>query len=234
MKYRYIILLLLSSNLVLSQDNRLFENTWYLNKLVSNGIDNVPPTNSEVTSINLNFNQQNNSISTNACNSFSSEVVFGNNFTFSLKGGAATLRICFVQNNNFFESVYFDFLIENYPDNNFSYSIQENGTEKTLTINSSNNKQAIYLNRNLSKPEFKELYFEIYQDVSSNSILVKLKNQNTENVSLEIFDSLGKKHKSKSYKSDTINMELGDLSSGIYFVKIITDKGVGTKKFIKP
>ncbi|MFM9825610.1 T9SS type A sorting domain-containing protein [Flavobacterium sp.] len=63
---------------------------------------------------------------------------------------------------------------------------------------------------------------------------VELKNQNTENIKVELFDSLGKNCKNESFSSAQIKISTADLASGIYVVKITADNQIAVKKFIKP
>jgi len=235
MKHIYIVLLLVGTNLISAQDTRLFENTWYLSKIVSNGIDYLPPNNTEVSSIGLTFNQQENTFNTNYCNSIFGGVIFGNNLTeFSLNGYAVTLRMCNSQSDNSYENLYINFFIGNNPNNYFSYAILENGTVKTLTINSANNKQAIYSSQNLAINSFKEIDYSVYHDSSSAVLIVELKNQYTENIKVELFDSLGKTCKKESFSTAQIKISTADLTTGIYVVKITADNRIAVKKFIKP
>lgn len=234
MKYFYLFLFL-TTNFIVAQDARLFENTWYLSKIVSSGIDYYPPTISQVSSIRLTFGKQNNTIDTNVCNSFFGNVVFGNNQTdFTLTYLAGTLIICNLQSDGAYENLYQSFFRENNSSSNFfTYTITSSSASKTLTINSASNKQAIYTNQNLSTIDFKELGFNIYSDASANFIVVELKKISTNNVSVEIFDSLGKKLKSKSFYSNEFKISTEDLSNGVYVVKVTSENQVGIKKFIK-
>lgn len=222
-------------NLISAQDLRLFENTWYLTKIVSNGIDYYPPAISQVASIPLTFGKQNNTIDTNVCNSFFGNVVFGNNQTdFILLSLGGTLILCNLQSDGNYENLYHFFFRENNSTTNiFTYTINSSSTLKTLTITSSSNKQAIYTSQNLSTIDFKELDFNVYSDPSANFIVVELKKINAKNVSLEIFDSLGKKLKSISFYSTEFKISTEDLSNGLYIVKITADDQVGIKKLIK-
>lgn len=235
MKHIYIGLLLFSINLVSAQDLRLFENTWYLTKILSNGIDYLPPTSTEVSLINLNFNQQENTFNTNYCNTIYGGVVFGNNLTdFSLNTYAVTLRLCNSQSINSYENFYINFFIGNSPNNNFSYTIQENGTEKILTINSVSNVKALYSSKNLSTIDFKALDFKAYYELSTASLVLELDNQNAKSAIVEVFDILGKKILSKSFYTSQTKITTENLPSGIYFIKIATDNQFGVKKVVIP
>ncbi|MCF8322246.1 MAG: T9SS type A sorting domain-containing protein [Flavobacterium sp.] len=235
MKHIYILLLLVGINLVSAQDLRFFENTWYLTKIVSNGIDYFPPTSTEVSLINLNFNQQENTFNTNYCNTIYGGVVFGNNLTdFSLNTYAVTLRLCNSQSVNSYENFYINFFIGNSPNNNFSYTIQENGTEKILTINSVSNVKALYSSKNLSTIDFKSLDFKAYYELSTASLVLELDNQNAKIAIAEVFDSLGKKILSKTFYTSQTKINIENLPSGICFIKIATDNQVGVKKVVIP
>ena len=218
-----------------AQDLRLFENTWYLTKIVSNRIDYLPPTSAEVSLINLNFNQQENTFNSNYCNSIFGGVIFGNNLTdFSLNGYAVTLRLCNSQSVNSYENFYINFFIGNSPNNNFSYTIQENGTEKILTINSVSNVKALYSSKNLSTIDFKELDFKAYYELSAASLVLELDNQNAKSAMIEVFDTLGKKLLSKSFYTSQTKITTENLPSGIYYIKIETDNQFGVKKVVIP
>lgn len=221
-------------NLILAQDLRLFENTWYLTKIVSNGIDYYPPAITRVSSVSLTFGKQNNTIDTNFCNSFFGNVVFGNNQTdFTLTYLAGTLIMCNLQSDGEYENLYHYFFRENSSNNIFTYTINENQALKTLTINSFSNQKAIYTNQNLSTIDYEELDFNVYSDASSKFLVVELKNTNTNYLSLELFDASGKKLKSKSFYSNEFKISTEDLAIGVYIVKIKSENQVGLKKFVK-
>ena len=236
MKHIYIVLLLVSINLVSAQDLRIYENTWYLKKIVSNGIDYLPPTNTNVSSIRLTFGQQENSINTNVCNSMFGNVVFGNDLTsFSLPNGlGSTLGTCSLSSDANYEVKYLFFFIGNIPNYNFTYTIDSSPTEKILTINSASNEKAIYSSKNLSTIDFKELDFKAYYQLSSVSLVLELDNQNSKSAIVEVFDSLGKKLLSKSFYTSQTKIITENFPSGIYFIKIATDNQVGVKKVVIP
>ena len=54
-------------------------------------------------------------------------------------------------------------------------------------------------------------------------------------VSVEIYDVVGKKHESRISEigQSDIVLDISHLPNGVYFIKIITDKGELTKKIIK-
>lgn len=58
---------------------------------------------------------------------------------------------------------------------------------------------------------------------------------NTENFNVEVFDAVGNKVKSKAFTQDASvrQLDMSDLNSGVYFVKISTDKAQTTKRIVK-
>lgn len=233
MKYFYLFVFLLTTNLISAQDLRLFGITWNLTKIVQNGIDSYPPTNSEVPKIALTFSKQDFSLRTGGCNELSGALTFENNLTdFILNHHSVTLSLC---NLEPYEPQYFS-IFDNggLVANRFSYLINENGTVKTLIItNLSNNKQATYSSQILATTDFNELIFSVYSDPSTDFVMVELKEQNIENTKLELFDSLGKICKRNYFNSNQIKIATEDLSSGVYIIKITIGNNVGVKKFIK-
>lgn len=233
MKYFYLFVFLLTTNLISAQDPRLFGITWNLTKIVQNGIDSYPPNNPAVPKIDLTFNQLNSSLQTGGCNNLFGSLTFENNLTdFILNNHSVTLSLC---NLEPYEPQYFS-IFDNggLVTNRFSYLINENGTVKTLTItNLSNNKQATFSSQILATTDFKELNFSVYSDPSTDFVTVELKDQNKENAKVELFDSSGKIFKSNYFNSSQIKIGTADLSSGVYIIKITAGNEVGVKKFIK-
>ena len=233
MKYIYLFLFLLTTNLISAQDLRLFENTWHLTKIVENSVDYFPPAGTEVPRISLTFNQLNTSLQTGGCNNLFGTITFENNLkNFILNHHGITLSLC---NLEPYEPQYFS-VFENggLVTNRFSYLISENGTVKTLTItNLVNNKQAIYSSQILAMTDFTELNFSVYSDPSTDFVMLELKNQNAENAKVELFDSSGKICKSNYFNSSQIKIATENLSSGVYIIKITIGNEVGVKKFVK-
>ena len=129
---------------------------------------------------------------------------------------------------------YQSFFQDNNSNTNFfTYTVNSSSTLKILTINSASNKQVIYTNQNLSTIDFEELDFNVYSETSANFLAVELKKISANKVSVEIFDSLGKKLNSKSFYSNEFKISTEDLSNGVYVVKVTSENQVGIKKFVK-
>lgn len=240
MKYIYFISLALIGYASSAQDPRLFENTWYLQKVIINGQDNFPPSNNEVPYVPLMIYESNALLETAVCNMGSGTVEFSlidSSFWFT-NGMSVTLSDCTNSQNSTFEGIYFNdfFNAGNLTVNDlFFYDIIDNGNgDYTLTLTSPSGDQAIYGNKILSNTDFKDLQFAIYPNPASThlNITSAFGKGNTE---IEIFNSLGSLLKYKNFKGeDNLSLDVSNLSSGLYFLKIKNEKDTKVvKRFIK-
>lgn len=231
MKYIYIFFILLVHNFSFSQDSRLFENNWYLTNLIINGSDNLPPLNS----INLIFDFQTSMISAGGtnCNTLFGDGLYIDNITtdFMFTNFYSTLLVC--PEIYFYENLYFNFFTENPDTNIFNYTISEIENVRTLRINSMFNKQAIYSSQMLSNNEYNAFDFSIYPNPASEFINVNSNNQSLENAQIKIHNTLGILCKTQIIKSNQDRIDLQNLATGIYLIKLETKEGTVTKKINK-
>lgn len=84
----------------------------------------------------------------------------------------------------------------------------------------------------LSVGEFNENQLSIYPNPTKNTVIIKA-NQNIEMVT--VYDINGRllKTNNPTYRQSEIEVKLGELSNGIYFLKIQTSLGIQTQKIIK-
>ncbi len=82
------------------------------------------------------------------------------------------------------------------------------------------------------------LHLNIYPNPVKENLFLNVNLRESENISLQVIDAMGKKHYSSKHENLTagkhtfeINSEI--LSSGIYFIRIETDKGSVIVKFVK-
>lgn len=221
-------------NFSFSQDPRIFENNWYLTNVIINGVNNFPP----ISNMNINFISPINFYA-HACNTMWASVTFENNNTnFSATNYSYTLDFCGNTLAENFQNIYFPFFLngsEPNPSNNydFTYNISEFQGVRTLIINSMFNQQAVYSSVMLSNESFEKLDFSLYPNPSEDYIEIQLNNEFTNNVSLELYNQIGLICKTEKLFSSKTRIETGDLSSGIYFVKIKTENETIVKKLIK-
>lgn len=234
MKHYYAIALLLLSNGVFAQDSRLFANDWYLTDLIENGIGHTIPSNSESPNITLHFDAEFSGILTDVCNYMSGSVQYDDsNSSFLLTDYYFTLILCNSLENQNFEGVYFGFFSEHYPNDTFGYEITESGDSRTLTLTSSNGKQAIYSDHLLATRQFGSRGFSIEPNPAKSDISIRFGHLPGDNAVIEIYTALGKKCKTENAQSLQHTISVADLQAGMYIVRIQAGGEVFTQKFIK-
>ncbi len=229
-----IILFALHSN---GQDSQLFENDWYLEKLIINGQDNFPPSNSEVEFVSAIFDKPN-SLITSVCNSLDTELEFSNPDEFKILTYSLTLIICNLQVNSDFEGIYFNFFFnqatqEPYTEP-FPYDIIVNGSGMTLTITNVNGDIAFYGNDFLSNQDFDAPSFNIYPNPLKEELFISTIKDLTD-FNVNIFSINGNAVLPiDSFDTNNESIDVSILESGIYFILLKDNQGrTSTKKFIK-
>jgi hypothetical protein len=234
MKKLYTLILLATLHFSFAQNPQLFSNTWYLHHVIVNGVTHYPPN----PYMSLNFSSPT-SFYTTACNTLAGTANFENNFThFSATDYTITLEICEDAAAGSYQNTYFNFFgwgngTSTTTPNNFTYSIIDLSGLLTLFINSEFNQQAVYSNVMLSDERFDTVDFSFYPNPAEDYIAINLNNTVANNTSIVIYDKLGVLCKTATLLSDETRIDVRDLSSGIYFLKIKTSKGTTIKKLIK-
>ncbi len=240
MKDILIIITILVSYTASTQDPRLFENTWYLQKVIINGQDNFPPSNNEVPYVPLMIYESNALLETGVCNMGSGTVEFSlidSSFWFT-NGMSVTLSDCTNSQNSTFEGIYFNdfFNAGNLTVNDmFFYDIIDNGNSNyTFILTSPSGDQAIYGNQILSNTAIKDLQFAIYPNPASThlNITAPFGKGNSE---IKIFNSRGSLLKHKNFEGeDILSLDVSNFSRGLYFLKIKNENDtVVVKRFVK-
>jgi len=90
------------------------------------------------------------------------------------------------------------------------------------------------LSTTLSVRENNTTTFNVYPNPSVDKSFVILANNNETLKKIEMFDILGKSVKAIDMNNtlNSVNIDVENLKSGVYFVKTTTDVGIGTKKII--
>lgn len=221
-------------NLSFSQDSRIFENVWHLTNVIVNGVNNIPPNGN----MNINFTSPTNFYAY-ACNTMYASVTFENNNTnFSASNYGYTLDLCYNPPAENYQNIYFPFFFDGNNPNpltiyNFTYNISELLGVRTLIINSMFNQQAVYSSVMLSYDDFEKLDFSFSPNPSKDYLEINLNNGFTENAIAEFYNEIGQICKTVNLNQDNTKIEINNLSSGIYIVKIKAKNEVLTKKFIK-
>ena len=169
---KILVLVLCASLSSYAQDPQLFENTWYLQKVIIDGQDNFPPINNEVPYVPL-FITVNN-LETSVCDSMSGSFVEINNDSFTVSDFNFLLIECSLQENIDFETLYFiDFFNALLQNNIYNYTIVSNtGNSKILTLTNNSGSQAIYGNEILSNQDFDISSFKVYPNPVKDKLFI--------------------------------------------------------------
>lgn len=227
MKKITLLFLLFCSLCSFAQDinPQLFQ-TWYLNFVQSNdlseayhvseiGAPNVPTL---MISDDLTFNGM------GACNAFSgnfASLTFENFETADLTSGT---EICSTQTLNNFEGSYLSFL-----QSTGWYNIATESNGLVLTMDNPIFGRAIFKNYRLKTTDFESDQVAIYPNPSSSKIFINYNQLVISNV--EIINSFGQKVQEGNDHFESV--DISNLSAGVYFLKIKTDRGFVNKRIVK-
>jgi hypothetical protein len=74
---------------------------------------------------------------------------------------------------------------------------------------------------------------ELYPNPTSTFVTLRIKSDNIQMVEGQIYDMYGKLLKTVPMDNTNNTIDVSDLSSGVYFLKISTNQGTVNKKFVK-
>lgn len=103
--------------------------------------------------------------------------------------------------------------------------------------NGQNSGDQVYLGKSNSNPSLSvdfvnKLDFEMFPNPSSENLFIQLTDA-TDDATVSFFNYLGKNILTQTTSSSNSKINISNLSSGIYFVKVVSDGKTGLKKFIK-
>lgn len=84
----------------------------------------------------------------------------------------------------------------------------------------------------LSTKSFNSLEFDMYPNPAINNLSIDLPN-GADNAKVEFFDNVGRLALTETITSNNNKININNLSTGMYILKVYADDKVGTKKFIK-
>ena len=229
MKTIYLILTLLVVYASSAQDQRLFENPWYLHNLIIEGESHIPPVNTELPAVPLLFYEPNN-IETYVCLGMSGTVNFVGLDQFDSLNAGMTLEGCEDPTNSDFDIFYMVNFFEDHYNDVFNYSLVVDENSKLLTITNASGNQAIYGNEILSTPDLYVFQFSIYPNPTSEVLNIE---GNTQIENVLIHDLLGGNIMEISPQTDKIQIDLNHLNDGVYLVCITSEGKRTTRKIVK-
>jgi Secretion system C-terminal sorting domain len=231
MKNLFLALSLIITLQCFAQDPDLFDNQWYLEELVIDS-EVIPalsfPPEPKIGRI-LFTNQV---VHISFCDSHTSDVVYDLNqdiFTldiFFILGGD-----CERQENYDFERIYLSIFHEDdIPINPFSYDIVPGGGGfLALTVTNGEGNQAIYGNVLLSSSDNNLNEIKIYPNPSNSKVFIESQKDIVKKIKL--YSLLGENI--QTHSNNLKSIDVSDLASGIYLLRIFTEQGSTVKKIIK-
>ncbi|MAP54302.1 T9SS type A sorting domain-containing protein [Altibacter sp.] len=221
----------------IAQDPQLFDNDWYLQKLIIEETDYFPPYPSfEGRAY---FNSEFIEVVHPSCEEgFQNIIQYTNNDVFEIGDGGVVLPgVCgdpilweFMEDH--YEIYYLD---NNFAKNPFTYSFSSGGNgEVVLTIENADGDQAVYGNELLSAAAFDLSMFQVAPNPVGDQLYL-VSERDMANFTLEIYNVQGMgvlRPSSENISEKMIDVSM--LSRGIYFLRIQDSLGqTEIKKFIK-
>lgn len=233
------------SSFAQTQEAELKNNEWYIYKVVLNGIDHLAPINQERASWQVNMSElaySTNSIHLYYCtNCTLQEITFLPNNEFKVAD-----MVCFALNecnlllgndNSDFLYKFYEVFQVNQPDTVFQYQVTTtNSSAKQLKITNTNGDEAYFYSSKLSVTTEEFSKVTVFPNPVENSLNINLESVPEMNCRFVLYDISRKQVKMIEYLSaKTISIDVSDLQKGIYFLKILNDKGMiqKTEKIIK-
>ncbi len=227
MKYLVtLILIIYSINCFTQTPNPDLFQTWYLYDYYSTD-DNIHYPISDVTpsiSPYITFTETLSFNGEGACNSFSGtfsspfdDILLFNNFS-------STLLVCSSSSQTSFEGGFFTFM-----QSSGQYNISGTGNNMILIISNPIFINYVFRNYPLNTQNFNLSQTVIYPNPVDSKLFVDSQNNLIDKI--EIFNSLGLTVKILNAGFDAIN--ISDLASGIYLMKLYSEGKTVSKKFIK-
>ena len=229
---KILILVLFASLSSFAQDPQLFKNDWYLQKVIIDGQDNFPPNLPTEPQIGkVAFIENEDVIEISYCDSTNPTINFDlTENIFNLEDNPIILiGLCSYQENLSFASKYFSvFYNQHIAINPFNYTItNENGIIILTIINSVGNK-AIYTNELLANQNFDISSFTIFPNPVKNILQISTQ-IGLQVKQIQVYDVMGK----KVLEAKSTPLDVSNLASGLFFVKLETTQGVLVKRVVR-
>ncbi len=237
MKTLLYILIFSIGTISFAQDPQLFENEWYLQKVITEGQEIFPPYSNFIGRLYLtaDFIEV---VHPSCEEGFYNTVDYdSSNPVFSIgDGGVIIVGICgdpevinFM--NQHYEVYYLD---NNFAKNPFTYTLTSENGLITLSILNMDGDEAIYVNQLLSTHTILASQFLIHPNPVKERLTLSA-TKATPNLKIKIFNIAGKLLSTQNFEfKKQVSVDVSNLSSGIYFLNIQDESGnTEVKKFIK-
>jgi len=227
------LLFLLFSFKSFAQVAPLQDYTWYLEKLVINGNDILPPTayqNSYTVTFGNTSNYPENYFEA-PCYPVEFELTYNQNQSFTIDFAGSPLDCDGVPTNvvEYDERILEDFFNLGYSAfNPYTYVFSTFSNYIELTITNGNGDQAVYRNQQLAVSKKEKLEVNLYPNPVSSNFQLEWKEEIR---SVRVFSVNGKEI--LKYKEAKSNYDISHFNSGIYFVEVEGRRSKSILKLIK-
>lgn len=235
MKKILYILIFSISTISFAQNPILFETDWFLIELTVDGENITIPTNNEVDTVPLNFEDF--GIITEPCSYYTAETSNISDNSISFDSFTILDATCSQPETRIFEDHYIHgfYLDDIAGEKTFNYVLNFGDNEtRMLTITNREGDVAIYGNAALGINKQDVSQFTLYPNPVKNNLIVKSTNF-AANLTIEIYDIQGKLLKSQilEFENQAV-IDVSELYNGVYFLKIEDGHGlISTSKFVK-
>jgi hypothetical protein len=232
MKALLYILIFHISAISFAQDPRLFENEWYLNKVILDGIDYPSPHNTEIEYVTLRIRPEPYGFDTAICDILdASDVEITNTDIVTSEIVFLPDEPCYIQENNDYQSLYFGFFYVIDPSTQkyqFTYVIEEVEDHLQLTLMNDEGNESIYGDQLLEVPNNNLVEIVLYPNPVKDILTIQSPDVIDQ---VALYNILGKKLLSVARNFQQIDVTF--LPEGIYFATITTAKGKTVRKVVK-
>lgn len=223
MKKLYI--LIFAANLFSAQSSELLNTNWQVTKFIGEFFptDQTPPPMpyQQITTFNSNPSKLNLSF----FNTVSGDLNFTSSNQFTLSNKVCTMADYTGDNGEV--NQFFNNLCSFFSNENYYYFIENNGSEKTLKIGNAIFQEIQFKSATLGTKDNELNRISVYPNPATDIIIIE--NLKT-NFSLELIDNSGKLVKSISNQTSKTEINIKNLASGIYYLKV---DGQSVQKIIK-
>ena len=230
---KIILLAIIIGQLGYAQDPQLFDNAWYIQRVILDGNEYERPYETFDGHLILSLDELN--LWHEPCDEgFGSPIQYDiSENTFNINdGGVGIIGVCVDPDIiNFMNKHYSVYLIDNnFARNPFTYILETVNDHTSLTIINADGDQAIYGDALLGVDEFSKESITVYPNPAKDILIID-GNPGIQIDSIQVYDLLGELILQEN--GDTNQIDVSSLNSGVFLIKIETDKGVLTKKLIK-
>jgi hypothetical protein len=229
-----IIVLLFTSLCALAQAPQLFENPWYLQKIVIDDEDLFPP-NDGLADIDNYFLKAEGTFAARFCDGINQPITYSGTDSFTLDDNPAFLvGFCDDPISRQYDDAYFSIFFENRmtSKNPFNYTFDKANGLTTLIITNAEGDKAFYGNEVLSVTDLSKVTVHLFPNPAKEQITIASNYTTITNIT--IFNVQGQEVMTLQFQQNEQPIDISSLQAGVYFLKANSDTGQQfLAKFVK-